>query len=54
MSSLKNELTHIYFFIWLSATTIYQAFKSEPIKAHPEYDGSQTVKFYYSYNFQRI
>jgi hypothetical protein len=51
---VKNDLSHIYFCIWLIAATIYHAIKSRPIEARPEYDGSQTVKFYYKFNFERI
>jgi len=59
MSNLKTALTYCYFWTWLIVVAVYQAIKSstrfaKQIETHPEYDGSQTVKFYYKFNFQRI
>jgi len=45
MSNLKTALTYCYFWTWILVVAAYQAIKSSPIKAHPKFDGSQTVKF---------
>jgi len=54
MSTLKTAITYSYFWTWILVVAAYQAIKARPLKTHPKYDGSQTVKFYYKFNFQRI